>query len=63
MGLSTGPHVFRFALMAVAALLIVGRGVHFGFFNSTHQRSSSRDGSAPDPFSPSDRPDVDGSQE
>jgi hypothetical protein len=59
MVLSTGPHVFRFALMAVAVLLIVGGGVYFGFFKSTHPRSSSRGGAAPDPPSPSDRPDVD----
>jgi hypothetical protein len=63
MVLSTGPHVFRFALMAVAVLLIVGGGVYFGFLKSTEQRSSPRRGAAPDPPSASDRPDVDNSEE
>jgi hypothetical protein len=62
MVLSTGVHVFRFALMAVAVLLIVGGGVYFGYFKSIHQRSSSRGGAAPDPPSASDGPDV-GSRE
>jgi hypothetical protein len=46
MMLSTGVHVLRFTLMAVAVLVIVGGGVYFGFFRSTHEKPSSRNGSA-----------------
>jgi hypothetical protein len=41
--LSTGLHVFRLTLMAVAVLVSVGGGVYFGYYKSMRQRSSSRE--------------------